>query len=245
MTLLLGSDLHPGGPELTRRLAEAAGLSPGELVLDVACGPGRSALVLAREFAVSVRGVDLSPALVLRASAAAAAEGLSSRASFAVGDAERLGVADGSVDAVLCECALCTFPDKRSAAAEFARTLKPGGRLLLSDIVIDRDALGPELQSFAARVACFADALDVDGYLRLLQGAGLRVRSLEHHDEALARLVEEIDARLELLSRTNLADLFDIGEARRIANAARDAVDEGRAGYILLTAELEGAGASA
>ena len=239
VTMLLGSNLHPGGPTLTRRLAQVACLSPDERVLDVACGPGASALLLAREFDVSVRGIDLSPALVARALAAASAEGLSSLTRFEIGDAECLPASDASVDAVLCECALCTFPDKQAAVAEFARVLRPRGRLLLSDIVVDREGLTPDLRSFAARVACLADALPLDGYLRLIEGAGLRVCTIEHHDEALSRMVGEVDARLELLSRTVLAEGFDIAAARRLTTAARVAVDQGKAGYVLLTAELD------
>jgi arsenite methyltransferase len=72
VALLLGASYHPGGLALTRRLATMAGLRPGQRVLDVASGPGTTALLLATEFAVSVDGVDLERALELTGQAARA-----------------------------------------------------------------------------------------------------------------------------------------------------------------------------
>src|SRR3990170_7789347 len=118
--LVLGESFHPGGTSLSRRLADLLELRPGATVVDVASGPGTSATLLAAEFGVRVLGVDLSPALVASA-AGSAPPGLP--VSFRVGDAERLPVPSATADAVLCECALCTFPDKDLAAGEFARIL--------------------------------------------------------------------------------------------------------------------------
>ena len=61
---------------------------------------------------------------------------------FEQGDAERLTLDDGQFDAVICECAFCTFPDKRAAAAEFARVLKPGGTVGLTDLTRSGAELG-------------------------------------------------------------------------------------------------------
>ncbi|MGH3425605.1 MAG: class I SAM-dependent methyltransferase, partial [Nocardioidaceae bacterium] len=115
VALLLGDAYHPGGAALTRRLADRLRLRPGERVLDVASGPGATALLLAAEYDVTVEGIDLGAGSVERARAAADGAGLGHRACFRVGDAERLPVDAGSVDAAVCECALCTFPDKPAA----------------------------------------------------------------------------------------------------------------------------------
>jgi len=132
--LLLGDSFHPGGVALTTHLGAALGLHPGLRVLDIASGTGASALALARAYGCAVVGVDLGAANVRDATAAAARAGLGGRVRFARGDAERLPFDDASFDAVLCECAFCTFPDKRAAASEFARVLRPGGRVGLSDL---------------------------------------------------------------------------------------------------------------
>lgn len=239
VAVLLGPCYHPGGLELTRAVARAACLRPVERVLDVASGPGSSALLLAREFGVEVRGVDLSEALVGRAAASAQEHGLAARVSFAIGDAERLPAEDGSVDAVLCECALCVFPDKPAAVAEMARVLAPGGRVLLTDVVLDRGSLPVELETFAGRVACLSDALPLDGYLRLLEQAGFRVCTVEQHDDALVRMVREIDARIRALDSLGITAGLDIFYARSLASTAVAAIEDGAAGYVLVTAEVD------
>ncbi|HWN63045.1 MAG TPA: methyltransferase domain-containing protein, partial [Streptosporangiaceae bacterium] len=117
VALLLGESYHPGGLALTRRLAQALGLRPGRHVIDVASGPGTTARLLAAEFGATVDGVDLGQPAVERARSAAEAAGLPSAVRFCVGDAECLPLAGGLADAVVCECAFCTFPDKAAAAA--------------------------------------------------------------------------------------------------------------------------------
>jgi SAM-dependent methyltransferase len=162
VTLLLGSSYHPGGMKLTRRLLDAIGLQAGERLVDVACGVGASSLLAARDYGALVDGVDLSDANVKLAAGAAVATDLADRATFHHGDAEALPLGDGSWDAVICECALCTFPDKATAAREMARVLRPGGRLGISDITADRDwaALRFPDRGFAV-VLCCVVAVDV------------------------------------------------------------------------------------
>src|SRR5207244_4203806 len=100
----------------------------------------------------------------------AAAKGMSSRVSFQVGDAERLPVAEASFDAIICECAFCTFPEKSAAANEFARVLRFGGQVGLSDLTRGR-ALPKELDGLLAWIACIADAQSVETYVQYLRTA--------------------------------------------------------------------------
>ena len=90
VTLFLGESYHPGGAELTRRLADALSLYAGERVLDVAAGIGTTALLLAAERDVDVLGVDLGASQVAKARGRADAAGLGGQVRFEVGDAERL-----------------------------------------------------------------------------------------------------------------------------------------------------------
>ena len=115
---LLGERLHPGGAELTSRLIGALEAHRGQTLADIACGPGASALQLARETGCEVMGIDLSRQNVAYASRSAAEAGLTHRVSFTRGDAESLPLADASIDGALCECALCTFPEKAAAPAQ-------------------------------------------------------------------------------------------------------------------------------
>ena len=239
VALILGESYHPGGLELTRRLARSLGLRSGQKVLDVASGPGATAFLLAAEFGVEVEGVDLGEQSVAKANAKAAEQGIEQQVRFTVGDAEALPLADASVDAVVCECAFCTFPDKATAARELARVLRPGGRLGITDVALDPTRLDDELRSMAGWVACLADARPLDEYVSLLEAEGLRVTLTEHHDQALARMIDQIDARLVAFRMAKVAALesIDFDQARsRVASAAR-AVEAGIAGYKLLVAE--------
>jgi SAM-dependent methyltransferase len=239
VALILGESYHPGGLELTRRLAGSLGLRSGQKVLDVASGPGATAFLLAAEFGVEVEGVDLGSESVAKANARAAERGIDGRVRFTVGDAEELPLADASVDAVVCECAFCTFPDKPTAARELARVLRPGGRLGITDVALDPTRLDDELRSMAGWVACLADARPLEEYVALLEAEGLRVTLTEHHDDALAAMIDQIDARLVAFRMAKVAALeaIDFDQARRRVAAAARAVAEGVAGYKLLVAE--------
>jgi arsenite methyltransferase len=239
VALILGESYHPGGLDLTRRLARAVGLRPGERVLDVASGPGATAFLLASEFGVEVDGIDLGEIAVTSANATAAGRGVQTQVRFHPGDAERIPVPDQSVDVVFCECAFCTFPDKATAAAEMARVLKPGGRVGITDVALDPARLDAELRTLAGWVACIADARPVAEYVSLLADAGLQVTLTESHDDALARMVEQIDARLRAfrLAKVPALETVDFDTAlERVALADR-AVHDGIAGYSLLVAE--------
>ncbi|MEO7002203.1 MAG: methyltransferase domain-containing protein, partial [Ktedonobacterales bacterium] len=185
-------------------------------------------------------GVDYGGDSVRAANAAAEAAGVAQLARFEQGDAERLPVADASFDAIICECAFCTFPGKREAASEFVRVLKPGGRVGLSDLSRAGD-VPPDLQNLLAWIACIADAQPVDSYVRYMREAGLHVDAVEDHDDALADLVHDIRTKLmgaELLVKLKKIDLptVNFDEARAMARAASDAVRNKQFGYTVITA---------
>jgi ubiquinone/menaquinone biosynthesis C-methylase UbiE len=100
----------------------------------VASGKGESAIFLARQSGCEVVDVDFGPQNVRDANSNATATQVGHLVSFVEGDAERLDFPDAGFDAVVCECAFCTFPDKSAAASEFARILRPGGRVGMSDL---------------------------------------------------------------------------------------------------------------
>lgn len=238
--LLLGDSFHPGGLALTERLGALIELGPGMRVLDVASGKGASAIHLAQRFGCEIVGIDYSGESVRAATAAAEAAHLSHLVSFQQGDAERLKAFDEEFDAVICECAFCTFPDKPTAAAEFARVLKPGGRVGLSDLTRAGD-IPPELQGLLAWIACIADAQPLDEYSRYLKEAGIAPDLVEEHDDALADLVHDIRGKLlgaELLMKLKRIELpnVDFDQARSMARAASEAIEAKRFGYAIITA---------
>ena len=241
VALLLGPSYHPGGLRLTRRLLDTIGVRPGDRLADVASGIGTTSLLAAKEYDAYVDGVDLSAVNVTLATGAARSSGLSDRARFHLGDAEALPLPDADFDAVVCECALCTFPDKVTAAAEMARVLRPGGRVGLTDLTADPDRLPPELTGIAAWVACIADARPVEDYLSILTGVGLRITTVEHHTTALEEMVRQVAARLELVRMTSPRRLEELGvdltRAGPVLAAAQAAIRDGILDYVLLVGE--------
>jgi ubiquinone/menaquinone biosynthesis C-methylase UbiE len=238
--LLLGDSFHPGGLTLTDRLADLVGLRPGMRVLDLASGAGTTALRLADRYGCEVVGVDFGSATVARCRLAAQEAGLATQVRFCVGDAERLAFADGSFDAVICECAFCTFVDKPTAAAEIARVLAPDGRLGLSDLTRN-GPLPAELEGLLAWVACVADALPVEQYAACFRRAGLSTAHAERHDEVLAQMVEQIRAKLfgaELVMKVRRMDIpgVDLAQAKSFARSAAEAVRAGQLGYAIVVA---------
>ncbi len=121
-------------------IGRAARLSPGDSLLDVACGPGIYARPFARQVAPGlVVGLDLSPAMLGHARRRARAAGLENLA-LVRGDALRLPFAGGRFDAVNCCGALHLFPDADLALREVHRVLKPGGRFTVA--AFRRDPVG-------------------------------------------------------------------------------------------------------
>lgn len=239
--LLLGGRLHPGGDGLTRRLADLAEIGPGDRVLDVASGLGTTARLLRAERGAVVRGVELSPRLVMLAEGDADAAGLGDTVTFEVGDAERLQVRDGSFDVVLCECALCTFPDQGAAVSGFRRALGPGGRVGIADVTLERDRLPSELDTPIGRVACIAGALPASDYERLLRDGAFTDIVVEPHPEAVIETVDSIRGEIDSV-RGALAGLFDVDRALRLVDLVAGAVREGAIGYALITARVPDAG---
>ena len=238
--LLLGNSFHPGGTRLTEHLGQILDLTPRTRVLDVAAGRGMSAIFIASRFGCEVVGIDYSRRNIDQAERDVKDRGLDDKVTFQWGDAEQLPFAAGSFDAIICECALCTFPNKKAAAVEFARVLRVGGQVGLSDLT-RQGVLVPELDSLLSWVACIADAQPLSGYVALLSDANLKVRATEEHNSVLAEFVNQMRARLlvaEVMMGLKKLALpgFDVEGAKAIAKHALDAIGAGKLGYAIVTA---------
>jgi SAM-dependent methyltransferase len=109
-------------------------LSPGKILLDVACGAGGPALRIAALSGCSVEGVDVHEQAIQTANALAADRGLAQRAHFRLTDASAvLPFGDGNIDAITCIDAINHLPDRMRVLEDWCRLLVPGGRLLFTD----------------------------------------------------------------------------------------------------------------
>jgi|KBSSwiStaDraftv2_1062776.scaffolds.fasta_scaffold29092_3 SAM-dependent methyltransferase len=150
-----------------------AAAKPGETVLDLGSGAGIDVFIASRDvgpggFAI---GVDMTPSMVSRARANAR-EGGYTNVEFRLGEIERLPVADASVDLIISNCVINLSPDKPAVFREAARVLRPGARLVVSDIVLSRELPESVRRSVESYAGCVAGASLKDEYLRFIREAG-------------------------------------------------------------------------
>jgi ubiquinone/menaquinone biosynthesis C-methylase UbiE len=238
---LLGDVLHPGGLELTRHLGTALGLIERDRVLDVACGRGASAVHLAEHFGCRAVGMDYGWESITGAQTHAEAREIDPLTSFLQGDAESLPFADGSFDAIISECSLCTFPNRMTAASEMARVLRPGGRVGLTDVTVN-GPLPEEIQTLLAWVVCVAGTGSSEEYVAMLEEVGFTDFAVEDHRKALLEMANGLRRKLlglELVLALGGIDLggLDLSQVKRLARRALELIEDGTVGYTLITAK--------
>ncbi len=152
-----------------------AELKPGETVLDLGSGGGIDCFLAAREVGATGRviGVDMTPAMLERARANRAKVN-ASNVEFRLGEIEHLPVADASVDVIISNCVVNLSPDKPQVFRDAIRVLKPGGRLVVSDLVLTRALSEQLLRDVDLYVGCVAGASLKDDYLQLMRDAGFK-----------------------------------------------------------------------
>jgi SAM-dependent methyltransferase len=193
-------------------------LAAGETVVDLGSGPGLDALLAAKQVGRTGRviGVDMTPEMLERARATASKAG-ASNVDFRQGRLERLPVESATVDAVTSNCVINLVPDKAAVFGEIARVLKPGGRVVVSDIVLDKALPEAVAKDVFAWCGCVAGASDRRDYLAMIAAAGLSQVEVLKDEDYLAALVkiapEEAD---KLLSGWGVTKQDLLGTVRSI-----------------------------
>ena len=181
-------------------------LRPGETVLDLGSGAGMDAFLAARQVGPGGRviGVDMTDAMLEKARENARKAG-AANVEFRKGQIEDLPIEDESVDAIISNCVINLSPEKYRVFREAFRVLRPGGRMMISDLVLERP-LAPELIG------------SVEAYLGCVGGASLRAEYLEMIEKA-----GFVEVRVE--SETRFADAFSIDDPQVQDAAERFEVD--------------------
>jgi arsenite methyltransferase len=150
-----------------------SGISPGQTVLDLGSGAGIDLLLAAKIVGPEGRalGVDMTDDMIEHARRNAAAAGLDN-VEVRKGIIEEIPVEDGTVDWVISNCVINLSPEKDRVFKEIARVLRPGGQMLVSDIVAE-DLPDWVLKSAGMYSSCLAGAIDEASYLGGLRAAGL------------------------------------------------------------------------
>jgi SAM-dependent methyltransferase len=152
-----------------------AAIKAGDTVLDLGSGAGFDCFLAAAKVGPTGRviGVDMTEEMVARARDNAAKGGYQN-VEFRLGEIEKLPVEDGSVDVIISNCVINLVPNKEKAFREAFRTLRPGGRLIVSDIVLLKKLPDFVKESIEAYVGCVAGAAMKETYLNAIRSAGFK-----------------------------------------------------------------------
>ena len=175
-----GEPLRPGGLELTTRAIQCAGFTAGEHVLDLGCGDGVGAKLLARH-GLSVIALDRSCTRL--GEAAHRHQALAAVAA----DARWLPLADNSVDGVFAECSLSLAGYNQATLGECHRALRPGGRLAITDVFARHE--DPER---APLPGCLAGLISRGEILAAMAAAGFVVQRWEDHSDVLKSFLAQL-----------------------------------------------------
>lgn len=150
-----------------------ASLKEGEVVLDLGSGAGFDCFLAAARVGPQgkVIGVDMTPEMLDKARENVR-KGNYENVEFRLGEIENLPVADNSVDVIISNCVINLSQDKPKVFKEAFKVLKPGGRLMVSDIVLLGDLPQEILNSVEAYVGCIAGASKKSDYLEAIKAAG-------------------------------------------------------------------------
>jgi arsenite methyltransferase len=187
--------------------AALAALKKGETVLDLGSGAGIDCFLAARQVGPSGRviGVDMTPEMIDRARENARTGGYQN-VEFRLGEIENLPAPDGSVDVIISNCVINLSTDKARVFREALRVLRPGGRMMVSDLALKKPLPRAIRESVEVYVACVAGALVKDEYLGAIRKAGFKDVEVVSEKVFPAELVLDDPRVPELAKKLNITE---------------------------------------
>jgi arsenite methyltransferase len=157
-----------------------ASIQKGESILDLGSGAGFDCFLAAQATGESgkVIGVDITPEMVQQAQKNAKRSGYKN-VEFKIGEIENLPVETNSIDLIISNCVINLSNQKKRVFAEAFRVAKPGGRIMISDIILLKDLPDYVLNSVEGHIACLAGAVRKEHYVNGLQAAGFEDVQIE------------------------------------------------------------------
>jgi 2-polyprenyl-3-methyl-5-hydroxy-6-metoxy-1,4-benzoquinol methylase len=225
------------------RFLEWLDLSPGKALLDVACGAGGPALRVADTTGCSVVGIDVHAQAIATANSLAAQRAVAERVSFQVVNAsETLPFSDASFDAITCIDAINHLADRPLVIAEWARVLKPNGRLLFTDPITVTGALTNS--EIAIRSSAGFYLFVPRGYdERVIELCGLRLLACEDVTSNMAKIAEARrtarESRSAAVRDIEGSQVYD-GEQEFLAIAARVAREGRLSRFVYVSSKPSG-----
>ncbi len=167
--------IHPGGQDATRTLLEMCGLDATSRVLDVGCGSGSTACIIAQDYGSSVYGIDISEVMIEKARERSRRQRLSEKLEFRVADALDLPFENDWFDVVILESVLTPLPgDKKQALSEIVRVVHSGGMIGANEGIVD-PGTPSEIMALLEAHPAFYGHFTPETLRDLFEGSGLEV----------------------------------------------------------------------
>ena len=169
-----------------------ASLKPGETVVDLGSGGGFDCFLAAKEVGKNgkVIGVDMTPDMISKARKNAQDADIDN-VEFRLGEIEHLPVADNSADIIMSNCVINLSPDKQSVYKDAFRSLKPGGRLAISDILATKELPTEVKNDLALHSACVGGAATIKSTITMLEQTGFRNINIDAKEES-KKIINEL-----------------------------------------------------
>jgi len=204
--------LRPGGLELTAKLISHSDLDPGSNVLDIGCGRGESLAFIKERYDCSCFGIEADQELCAEAKRNYPA------LSFYNAQAEELPFDDSFFDCILLECVISLFDQPCITLAEIFRVLKPGGKLLISDVYARSDIPAPQGQGMLRNI------YTLEQNISMLENCGFTDISFADQSDCLKQMLGQM--------------IFDLGLQAAYKSLGLDVcrLQQAKIGYALMVA---------